>query len=108
MRRPRPLSYDRHVYFIDFRQFSNGNPTYMSVVRDPVQKFASRFHYARMDRGFIYKKLASQNMSLVQNLSMDAWIRKDLEECILTRDPECQMSLGQEYDLTIVREMIET
>ncbi len=38
----RPLSYDRHVYFIDFRKFGSPNPLYFAMVRDPVEKFQSR------------------------------------------------------------------
>ena len=46
------LAYDRHVHFIDFRNFignSTGNyqPIWFSVIRDPIEKFVSRYNYNR-------------------------------------------------------------
>ena len=43
----RPISYDRHFYFVDFRRFRQRNPVYFSLVRDPVAKFESKFYYSR-------------------------------------------------------------
>lgn len=53
MKKERPLSYDRHVHFIDFSQFSTAKynksvqPIWFSIIRDPVDKFVSRYHYNR-------------------------------------------------------------
>ena len=46
------LAYDRHVHFIDFQNFmgnSTGNyqPIWFSVIRDPIEKFVSRYNYNR-------------------------------------------------------------
>lgn len=37
-----PVSFDRHVYFLNFSQFDRQSPTYINLVRDPVEKAASR------------------------------------------------------------------
>ncbi len=37
-----PVAYDRHVYFVDFRDFGRRNPIYYSMVREPVAKFESK------------------------------------------------------------------
>ena len=46
------LAYDRHVHFIDFRNFIgnstvNYQPIWFSVIRDPIEKFVSRYFYNR-------------------------------------------------------------
>ena len=43
----RPLSYDRHVHFIDFTQFGQDQPIWFSIIRDPIDKFVSRYYYNR-------------------------------------------------------------
>ena len=47
-----PLAYDRHVHFIDFRNFTGNatvkfQPIWFSIIRDPIEKFASRYFYNR-------------------------------------------------------------
>ncbi|XP_074028426.1 uronyl 2-sulfotransferase homolog pip isoform X3 [Leptinotarsa decemlineata] len=37
-----PLSFDRHVYFINFTQFDKQFPTYINFIRNPVEKVISR------------------------------------------------------------------
>ena len=43
----RPLSYDRHVHFIDFSAFNESMPIWFSIMRDPIDKFVSRYYYNR-------------------------------------------------------------
>ena len=47
-------SYDRHIYFVDFQALNHPgldlSPVWFSVIRDPVDKFVSRFHYVRRRR----------------------------------------------------------
>jgi hypothetical protein len=37
-----PVTFDRHVYFLNFSHFDRQSPTYINLVRDPVDKAASR------------------------------------------------------------------
>ncbi|KAJ8967668.1 hypothetical protein NQ314_002706 [Rhamnusium bicolor] len=37
-----PLSFDRHVYFINFTSFDKQLPTYVNLIRDPIDKIISR------------------------------------------------------------------
>ncbi len=49
-RTAKPIAYDRHFHFIDFRFLSdNGNlqPIWFTMLRDPVSKFESEFHFFR-------------------------------------------------------------
>ena len=33
---------DKHIHFVDCQQFQMKNPTYFSIVRDPIDRFVSR------------------------------------------------------------------
>jgi len=37
-----PVTFDRHVYFLNFSQYDRQSPTYINLVRDPIDKAASR------------------------------------------------------------------
>ena len=92
----RAFSFDRHVYYIDFRDFGGGggggggggvpskNPVWFSSIRDPVDKFVSRFYYARFPLKTAkrnYDTLVRDNSSSVLGLSLRDWRRKDIERC---------------------------
>lgn len=38
-----PISFDRHVYFINFTKFDKQWPIYVNLIRDPVEKAISRY-----------------------------------------------------------------
>jgi len=41
-------SFDRHVHYVDFEEHaSSAQPLWFSVIRDPVEKYISRFNYMR-------------------------------------------------------------
>jgi len=51
-------SYDRHVYYVDFKEEgSKANPLWFSVIRDPIEKYISRFNYLRRAK---FKVILSQ------------------------------------------------
>ncbi|XP_064486551.1 uronyl 2-sulfotransferase-like [Ornithodoros turicata] len=78
---PAPLSYDRHVYFLDFPSFGLSPPSYINVLREPTERIASSFYYRHsVGRG---------------NLSV-AWRQKSLEDCIVQGHAECSFLEGQE------------
>ena len=76
----------------DFRNFVPGgsgggtakNPIWFSSIRDPVDKFVSRFYYARFPLKTAqrnYDTLVRENSSSVRGLSLRDWRRKDIERC---------------------------
>ncbi|KAJ9587280.1 hypothetical protein L9F63_019194 [Diploptera punctata] len=91
-----PVSFDRHVYFVNFTQFDRQSPTFINLVRDPIDKAASRFYYARATPN-------PRNPDIVGAPPFKAkkFKSKDFEECVRTEDPECIFKTGQSYDLTI-------
>lgn len=98
----RPIAHDRHVYFIDFRNFTNGQPIWFSVVRDPIDKFVSRFHYHRRSRGALYAKFIKANASSTFGMTKGEWLNKNIVQCIMEGiDPECTYVNGSIKDLSI-------
>ena len=88
------LSYDRHVYFINFNSIDGGrNPVWFSNVRHPVEKFASRFYYARQTP-ILMKRKRNQLEALYKGDGdkVDAlyrlWKNRSVENCVLESDFE--------------------
>ncbi|KAL3268315.1 hypothetical protein HHI36_007433 [Cryptolaemus montrouzieri] len=42
-----PLSFDRSFYFINFTSFDKQSPTYINIIRDPIEKLSSRSHFGK-------------------------------------------------------------
>ena len=42
-----PVTFDRHVYFLNFSLYDRQSPTYINLVRDPIDKAASRSDHLR-------------------------------------------------------------
>ena len=78
------------------------NPIWFSMVRDPVDKYVSRYYYSRDARGIMFDKLLKRGARYVQNVSLREWTRKNLNDCVLKNDEECWLVPGEKYDLAIV------
>ena len=85
------FSFDAHLYFIDFRNYTYAarNPIYFSSIRDPIDRFVSKFFYARRNSGLEYRKYVARNSTYTFGLSAEEWQYKDINQCILNGDPEC-------------------
>ncbi|XP_071444380.1 heparan sulfate 2-O-sulfotransferase 1-like [Hetaerina americana] len=82
-----PLSFDRHVYWLNFSSFDHSTPVWINLIRDPVEKAASRFYYAKE----LSKKKMSHNT-----------VTETFEECVKSGvDENCAFETGKMYDLTI-------
>lgn len=38
-----PVSFDKSIYFVNFTQYDRQSPTYLNIIRDPIEKLSSRF-----------------------------------------------------------------
>jgi len=98
----RPLSYDRHVHFIDFSIYNSSQPIWFSIMRDPVDKFLSRYYYNRGGKAILYDKMVERNESLIIGVSKDEWKKKDIVQCIFDeKDDECNLKPGSKADLAM-------
>ncbi|CAH1258028.1 UST [Branchiostoma lanceolatum] len=47
---PRPSIYEKHIYYVDFQTFGKQQPTYINLVRDPLERRISGYYYMRFGR----------------------------------------------------------
>jgi len=91
-----PLSFDRHVYFVNFTSFGRQSPTYINLVRDPVDKAVSRFYYSRATPNPLNPDLHNVPAPRPRYRTVQSF-----EECVHISDPECSFTSGRLYDLAI-------
>ena len=51
---PRPTFYHQELHMLDFTVFNRTRPVFMSLIRDPGERFRSRFAWARKHVVFRY------------------------------------------------------
>ncbi|XP_077981927.1 uronyl 2-sulfotransferase-like [Glandiceps talaboti] len=44
---PRPATFYKQTYFIDFKRFGEHNPTYINVIRQPLSRLVSYYYFVR-------------------------------------------------------------
>ena len=90
-RATRALAVIRHYNFVDFEEYGGiFTPTYINVVRNPVDKIVSWFYYWRAAWNVVERKMAYPN----EPLPDPEFLRKDFDSCVLSGDPECQYVPG--------------
>ncbi len=63
----------------------------------------SRYHYWRQNSKNMFKKMMDRGDPWMnENVTLESWKEKDIEQCIFEQDPECYFVDGEAYDLTIV------
>ena len=76
----RPYSVDGHFYFIDFTNFTSSakNPIYFSSIRDPIERFRSKYFFARKESwaSFYHRKLTAMNSGTVRGSNISQWLNK--------------------------------
>ena len=77
-----------HIKFFDFERHDLENPVWFTVVRDPVERFISMFHYVRRpDR----VRLSSHRRSKM-------WLNLTVDQCVETRSYDCNVAAGKNYE----------
>ena len=80
-----PTVWVRHYNFLDFDSLGLAAPTWLNMVRDPVERVISNFYYRRAGWNIVERKLAFPD----EPLPDPAFLRRDFETCVLEGDPEC-------------------
>ena len=80
-----PTVWVRHYNFLDFDSLGLAAPTWINIVRDPVERVISNFYYRRAGWNIVERKLAFPD----EPLPDPAFLRRDFESCVLEGDPEC-------------------
>ncbi|XP_068210961.1 heparan sulfate 2-O-sulfotransferase pipe-like isoform X2 [Palaemon carinicauda] len=99
-----PKSYDRFSLYINFTQHRSTyvtlRPAYITLVRDPVEKFISYFRFKRVDQQRVKMEMTWRERE--KPGASRTWYWKKLEECVLNDDPECSMKNGTEDFLSSI------
>ncbi|EEB17124.1 Uronyl 2-sulfotransferase, putative [Pediculus humanus corporis] len=97
-----PISFDRHVYFINFTKFDKQWPIYVNLIRDPVEKAISRFYYARVTPDIKNPDVRyALSKGLIPSSKSPDKKFENFEDCVMASDPECNFITGNNYDLAI-------
>ncbi|XP_037800527.1 heparan sulfate 2-O-sulfotransferase pipe-like [Penaeus monodon] len=87
-----PISYDRHMYYVDFAKQGNSRVAWMNIIRDPVERIISEFYFIRV-------KSRWDTIESLRKISHrkppDSWFEMTLDECVPAKHPECYPKLGQ-------------
>ena len=97
----KPFLITRYVNFIRFED--DQHPIYFNVMREPFQRFRSRFNFGRSSPQWpkFHFKYSLQNFDplAVANQTFNEWKFKTLEDCILNdEDQECNMKIGDKVE----------
>ncbi|XP_047502533.1 heparan sulfate 2-O-sulfotransferase 1-like [Penaeus chinensis] len=99
-----PKTYDRFSLFINFTEHRSPyvklRPAYMTLARDPVDKFISYFRFKRVDSERVKTEMSARERQ--QPGTGRKWYWKKLEDCVLKEDPECEFREGSETYISAI------
>jgi len=79
-----PVIFDRHFFTMENDRHHEHNFEWINIVREPVSRLVSMFHYLRKPARWASKK----------NRPPESWFNKSLDACVLQGDKECQVGFG--------------
>ena len=62
-------------------------PTWINMVRDPVDRYVSLFNFLRSEHRWLNQLQKPP----------EEWFEKDINKCIISGDPECQFNSDSHY-----------
>jgi len=78
----------KHHFYFDFKKFGSQQPTYINVIRDPLDWFTSRYYFARYGWA---RKPGCRKWENCKELD----INMTIDECVEKRHPACTNSTYQ-------------
>lgn len=87
-------AFSMHVNYINFRLYDLPQPIYINMVRDPVERVISWFYYRRTPW------IAVQMYNLNKKFRPTKFYKKDFEQCVLEKEPECLYLQGADFEHT--------
>ena len=75
-----PAVYYQHVHYINFAKFGQLQPVYINMIRDPIERFVSNYHFNRFGDHFA-------NMDRMEDSNPQK--EMNINDCILTNHTEC-------------------
>lgn len=80
-----PLIYEGHYHFMRFEKYNSTQPTYINVIRDPLDRMMSWYYFIRFQPG---------HMRDMDNETRD----RSFDECVRLRLPECVQPMGDDSE----------
>lgn len=77
-----PALYSRHIHYINFAKFGELQPVYINMIRDPIERFSSQYHFKRYG-DFISKKQRGGKTLTEGQRNMN------INDCILRNHSDC-------------------
>lgn len=88
-----PCSYVKHINFINFEEFNYTNPIYINMVRDPIERVFSWYHYIRQSHYLLdYDK--EKNETKLNTKMLPIQFKLTYEQCYKDKWPECIYPVG--------------
>ena len=84
-----PLSYCKHLNFLNFEEFGKQNPIYINMVRHPVERVISWFYYIRQNWYQIRVDEDTNSTSLKRDGVKPTFFKYTFEECFNEKMSEC-------------------
>ncbi len=96
----RKVLISQEVHFIEF-PLDELHPTYFTMLRDPVERFRSRYRWSRIGKETAKTQFRSQGFYepiAVRNLNFDQWRKRKFDECVLGDHRACNPQPGDIVD----------
>merc|ERR1712008_62529 len=88
-----PLSYVKHLNFLNFEEFDKQNPIYMNMVRHPVERVISWYYYIRQN-WYQIRVDKDTNFTTLKNADTSpTYFKNTYEECFNGKLKECMYPL---------------
>ena len=94
----------QEIHFVHFPKMKL-HPSYLTFLRDPVDRFKSRYQWSRSTNLTARIQFRSQRFYepvQVRNKSFKQWRNKDLESCVMKGDEACNYKEGEIVDHPLV------
>ena len=104
-RSKRPSMTVQEIHFVAFPVDAAAHPGYVTFLRDPVERFKSRYQWSRANPKTAKIQFRAQKFYepiQVRNLSFGEWLNRDLESCVMNEDAACNMNEGETVDHPLV------
>ena len=92
----KPVTYTKHINFLNFEEFGYTNPIYINMVRHPIERIVSWYYYIRQAWYILEwdedKQEHKLNSRKFQNPHM---FKTSFEDCWNDQLPECRYHLNQ-------------
>ena len=92
----KPVTYTKHINFLNFEEFNFKNPIYINMVRHPVERIISWYYYIRQG-WYLVKWDEDKEEHYLKEFGREnpKFFKVPFEECWSQQLPECRFHLNQ-------------